>query len=648
MKSHHNKLQTTIIALLLGLLLSGLGPGAWAQQDAASCEFNTLRDAFQAYVQTVDASQIGAIQERLNALGYGPIDDDGVLGRDTRLALQQFCQARQVQVGADRLAVTLVTLLQQTPAAPPRPAAAEPDASANVYYRWGAAEEEPPAESPQGQADDGAATADVAAIPDVVNELLADMEGIVYPNAMLFRDALAQRFADSGVDYRPYLEQILDQARVVVKGPLQSLQWQGADCGCSRDFTSLVYGYYPYWQADGEVQALDFSLLDRIVFYALSLTPEGEIRNPLQWSDTWNAAAFIATAHRYRVDVDLAIHASGWQRWDRKTLQRAARAIVATATETFSRERGGLLNDPLGWLEGGASQQGDGLTLIFADYTASLGNRSNIITLVTTVFKLLQQEARDYRLNIQLDADITALDGQTAFSDLAAILLGDEDSPAPVDQVLLFLQQPTTDTKKTLRRVIEDEFHGAQRKAVLRKIVPVISPYGHGDDPRGAFTQFSDDLIYFQDNFAGVGLWPLPLESDADMTNIRSKIIELYSRASSDDHIGGLVDQYLPGLCQFACPNRWLFRLAFDVLLGALLLYGLAAFWFCRLRSIYKARFPYFAAAGLATLLIFLISLVCDPYWQARADAVIATLGLLIAIVITVRYVSRATRPPLP
>lgn len=646
-----------MFAGLCALGMSLLNAAAWAQDAPDSCQPAVIKDAFQQYVQTVTKQRVIQIQQRLNGLGYGPIDSDGVLGADTRLALQRFCRAHAVQAGAADIAATLVELLDQAPAAT-TPAAATPSTAAEseradtvgVYYRWSP----PQQDSDDGQSQDNEQGGEPqpvadATLPDPILEALSGIAGIAYANATLFESALAQVFAGSNLEYRPYLDDILAQARVEPGAKLNPIQVSGADCGCSGEHSSLVYGFYPYWLADGTPQALDFSLFDRIAFYALTLNAEGDIQSPLQWSDDWDAAGFINLAHKYRVAVDVTIQARGWQAWDGKRLRRAVGATVEAVTQQFTPSQTSLLNDPLTLFEGGAAVRGDGVTLVFDNYTESAGKRANLITFVNQVAQRLAERERDYHINILLDLDVAALDQQAALSDLESILLDSSDGDAaPVNYVFVFLQQPTSDAKKILRRNIEDEFRGAQRKAVLRKIVPVISPDGHADDPRGAFTQFTDDLIYFQDNFAGVGLWPLPLASDADMAAIKSRIVELYSAAGDDDHIGGLVDQYMPGLCQFACPNRWAFRLAFDLLVAVLGIYALVAIWVCRLRSFYKQHFLYFAAAGLTTLLIFIISLICDPYWQARADAVIASLGVLIALVMTVRYVSRATRPPLP
>ncbi len=643
---------------------------ASAQQNNDACQLSEISTDFKQYLQSIARDKVVRIQSQLNAIGYGPIETDGVLGKDSRLALQRFCQAKQVVDTPDGIAKTLVDLLEQSAAAPvtkteaviPVASAAEAKAeavtpvvasvleasAASVFYRWSTPEaEEVEDEVSETKVTDEQAEPDTS-IPDEILEQLAVIESIAYPNQKLFEKALDALFADSGLDYESYQNQIVEQARV---GPIEEfnkIQVSGDGCGCARDDASVVYGFYPYWLAADDVQSIDFSLFDRIGFYALWLNQQGEIQNPLQWSDDGNAAGFINAAHKHRVDVDVSIYATGWQTWSDKVLQRAVSSTAQTVKQHFSNRGSSRLAEALPMFEDTSSVQGDGVTLVFEDYSAATETSYKINTFVNKLSEKLTTAKHVFKINVMLDMNLDALNSKTAFSDLKSILLASDEAPAKVENVFVFLPAPTTDSKKTLRRMIEDQFRGADRKQVLRKIVPLISAAGHDKDPRGAYSQFTDDLIYFQNNFAGVGLWPLPLNTDPDVETIKAKIIELYPTSSGSNHIGDLVEVYMPSLCQFACPNRWLFRLGFDLLAGLILLYAVLAIWIYRLRSIYKQHFGYFLAVGLVTLLIFLISLVCDPYWKEKADVVVGLVILTAAGIPLWRYVSKANQPPLP
>lgn len=636
---------------LLCMVLTLFSTVTFSQQQAESCQLATIKENFHAYLQTTVRQRVTTIQDRLNALGYGPVESDGVLGADTRLALQLFCQDKEVKSSPEEIAMVLVELLDQIPvnketsksqlAVEKTPA--ETEAAVDVYYRWSEPEEEDEVDSDAAESAEGDDQQNMAKVlPDELIEALITIEGTAYPNERLFKYALANLFIQSALDYRPYLDQILSQARIEPDEKLNPLQVSGDGCGCSADYSSLVYGFYPYWLATTEAkQVIDFSLFDRIGFYALSLNQQGEIDKPLQWSNTLGAAEFINTAHKHWVDVDVTIHATGWQAWDKKHLMRAVMSTADTVTQVFNPADSSLSNTLLSIPESQSSAQGDGVTLVFANYSGSIVNRTNIISFVTELAKILADNDRKYQINIVLDIDVNELDQQQAFKDLDAILLEHNGKPALVDHVFVMLQQSTSKAKKTLRRIIEEEFSGADRKAVMRKLVPVISSHEEMD-------QFTDDLIYFQDNFAGVGLWPLPLDSDAEVETVKAKIIELYSSTNGNTYVGGIINKFAPELCEFACPNRWLFRISFDLLAGLILLYAVLAIWIYRLRSFYKQYFWYYLAVALLTLLIFLISLVCDPFWQQRADAVIATLIVIVVVIMMLRYVSKATRPPLP
>ena len=694
---------------------------ASAQDTDQICQTTAINQAFTEAGLTQDREQLSNIQNQLMNAGYGELARDGIMGRATLQALMSLCLDFQV-ASADDLSARLIDLLKMTlevaqkhdgwrelirtdafktwlgqkpepaqqiinntlntgPAAeviaildgypPNKPGVSEKRSvttktvSKNggstmsgpaIFFRWQPDKED---ESEDAQGTDTLQTADAQLPDDILNRLKA-IEGVAYPNEFLFKRALATLFTEAECDLWCQ-NQILRQARNGPVAELKPIELIGADCGCSQDFSSLVYGFYPFWQADGEVQQVDFSLFDRMGFYALTLSQNGIIENPLQWSDTGSAAAFIDKAHKFRVEVDVTVYASGWQQWEDEDIRTAASSVAQVMIQEFHTSHTGL-RAAFAFRDTAPSVTADGVTLYFDDYTASASSRQ-IVSFVSEVAKALDDAGSDTRLNIMLGLDMTTIEAEPLFEKLACILLDADESLSKqaacrqldqkennvaVDYVFAFLQEPTTKSKKILRRKIEDDFQGPQRKTVLRKVVPIISPAGHENDKRGPFVQFTDDLIYLQDNFAGVGLWPLPLADDASMKMIQEAITGLYKDTNGSNHLGNMIDTYAPWLCEFACPNRWLFRVSFDLLAGLLLLYALIAIWVCKLRSLYRRYFLYFLAAGLVAVLIFLISMVCDPFWQERADGVVLTV-FLVALVATIwKYISTATQPPLP
>jgi len=376
--------------------------------------------------------------------------------------------------------------------------------------------------------------------------------------------------------------------------------------------------------------------------------------------------------------------------------------------------------------------------------------------------------------------ELRKLEGQ--FKALEKILDADHKI---VDNVFVFLTQDTSKSKKNLRQVIENAFEGAARQTVLRKIVPIVVAQGlakqkvtkvtkekykrvYGD----GITQFKDDLIYMQDNFAGIGLWHLPLtqEKEAPKDEIAKKEVaekeapeiaavtkeaaaaaneavaaaneaaaaaneaaaaaneaadrataatKAAENASGDDaasmnqaaekaqteqeaaekvaaakeaekkaaeekaaeekaaeekktaqqadvntlrealeaiywindefaFLGETIKPYANRLCEYACPNRWGFRIAFSILLALAVIYALLALRNCRLREFYQRRFIYFASYGYVTAMIFMVTLVCDPFFRQKAAYMLIGILLLIIVGFRLRQLRRNLQPPLP
>ena len=335
-------------------------------------------------------------------------------------------------------------------------------------------------------------------------------------------------------------------------------------------------------------------------------------------------------------------------------MEKAASNLATAAIEKFSAKAEDPLHRLVSWVEGKSAVRFDGLTLEFAGYGDHITKAANIVAFIHKLEQKLAAVGQSLTINIHLDLDASALSGQSSlFKPLKSILLQDaevptDDVPSVIEKILVFIPEPTSNSKKALRRKVEDEFQGADRKAVLRKIIAVISPHGHGQHPDQPYQQFTDDLIYFQDNFDGVGMWPLPLDTDAGVESIKSILIDLYSDDDSA-YLGESFDNYIPWICEIACPNRWWLRLSFDLLAGLLFIYAvLAIFWVCRLRTLYKNNYLYFLLAVLVTIAIGLISLVCDPYWEKRAGSVVVWVGFLLGVYTLWTYVRRMKRPPLP
>ena len=678
----------------------------FAAENDELCQSDVIKSAFIDYLKGIDQPKVKLIQEQLNSGSYGPVDVDGVLGESTRLALQRVCMEFSIS-GIDNFASNIVHMLDVNSSLIQKTPQWRKIVAGGAFKAWRSAKtidqqqeiektlSVGTADSIQAILDNFAADSTVPSnvlmpsvaeyspitldsLPgdtpavyyqlqgeksiddfkdfDLSNELtkaaiegaikrLNRMQGVVFPNRFIFMKAVDHQFSGSDIDYAPYMAKFVILARHEADALPMPIQLSGDGCGCSRDFSSVVYGFFPYWLAkQDQVQSVDFSLYDRIGFYALTLGHEGEVVNPLQWGDGWDSSGFIAVAHKHYVDVDLTIYTVGWRDWNDEAINAAVNNVKNNVVHQFVNKVEGVAKIIPGFMKKSPSVQADGVTIYFDDYSSSDSGRGNIIKFMSKLSSKLKESGEEIKLNIMLGVNVDDFEKQSAFKDIKSILLDGEGSQASIGHIFVFLQESTSKAKKSIRKQIEDEFRGAERKAVMRKIVPVISPTGQGND----FSQLNDDLIYFQDNFAGVGFWPLLLPGDAASKTIKDKIVSLYTSAVTSNHFGAFVNNLYPELCKFACPNRWLFRIGFDLLVGILVFYALFAIWFDGLRIIFKKYVLYFAAVMVATAVIAAVSLVCDPFWQSRADLVMAlTIVGGIAYVLW-RYIEKTTQPPLP
>jgi hypothetical protein len=489
-------------------------------------------------------------------------------------------------------------------------------------------------------------------------------------------------------------------------------------CGCSRDFSAKVYGFLPYWLADGTPWGVDFSMLERIGFHALQidkLDDDGKILHQSLWSkgsgSESQVARFIATAHRHRVKVDITFYSSQWMEWDPVKINQVAAAVEQAASQEFSDTSDddevvanllSLLRKLLPFVEDNSTVRADGINLYFDQYKNS-ADAGKIIEIVTAVGRRMP----DASLNIMLEPDWSGIGG-TRDGNLNFDILGinkelfanlkdalKDDAEVEVANLFVFLPRntengpkKTSNAKKLLRLAIENAFDGdgKTRRTVLRKTLPIIVTFNDKDQPKDYFgtekSAFIEDLIYLQDNFAGVGLWPLPLvvaagdvednsgagedaSGDAasspepeqaevvppnDGVAIGKSLVAEYEVKADwrKDPKWQEIDNLAAALCEFACPNRWLFRLTFDFLAGLLAIYGLLALGNCRLREIYQQKSLYFLGYGLVTALIFTVSLVCDPFWKEVSGYVLTGIVLVLVGFFGFRQVRKTTHPKYP
>lgn len=438
--------------------------------------------------------------------------------------------------------------------------------------------------------------------------------------------------------YAPYQASIGTQAKKMpAYDSTKKVQWSGGSCGCVLDrLSGVVYGFYPFWLA-GEKQQIDFSMLSRVGYYSLSFDEQGNLKRLNAGMDstfTDGAAAdneFVGVANKFRTKVDWVIHKSDWSVWSTYKDAKKAQVLEQLANNLVKLLNARLTDFPSRAIPyvslglGTTPTQGDGVTLFFEGYPEDAGSVVLFDKFVETlkgklnasggrfaVNMLVYQSAMgvgkgiyDYQHLLNLINLIEAADKKQG------MLAGNGNSNLP--RVAVLIEEPTTDSKKKLRKDIEDALHGADREYLLRRIIPVIEFDGK------SWRQLEDDVIYFKDSFGGIGFWPLSAgkqapAADADKGGDAGAVIKSVEQT--------LLQQYQQPdakpasmVCKIVCPNRWAFRITWDIFFACLVLSGLFYFWNCRWQALLqKYTLYYIGAVVLPTFALGMMLLSCDPF----------------------------------
>ncbi|MEN8178868.1 MAG: peptidoglycan-binding domain-containing protein [Pseudomonadota bacterium] len=504
-------------------------------------------------------------------------------------------------------------------------------------------------------------------VPDYILEAVTPLKGNQYSNKQELKQAIDESLVKltEKQKFNEFYLVLAQQARQVAPETLDTIRWTGGSCGCSRDLPDDdVYGIYPFWLANEVTvpegtdpaqaeQELDFSALTRIGYYGVYLDKQGGITKARHWTNAENEVGFVKAIRKYNSKLDLVVYTNAWSSWNEDTVANAAATVAKKLNLILPPSRFEQIKSLLPFTSNTRTTMGDGVTIYFDDYTnpKKLVKRNNITSFINKLYQELQNNSKPLSLNIMINVNWSELGERRELftEELQKILKRTELDVEPnVDLILVILEEPTTDNKKKLRSKIEDEFKGEDRRTVLRKIVPVISPMGHDKDPKKPYYQFTDDLIYFEDNFAGVGLWPLPPAQDSNAQEVNKLIVEYFKPNADQDFMERMVSLYVPQLCNYACPNRWQFRILFDIMVFVLILVATLSISNCHLRE--KIKGSPWPVLGLlaATILVFITSLVCDPFWNQRSDDI--TLSLLITALLfgLWRYVRKVNQGKLP
>lgn len=452
------------------------------------------------------------------------------------------------------------------------------------------------------------------------------------------------------------------------------------------------------------LRQVDFGTVTDLAFYGLEFTYDQEadrlsLNNTTQWLNM--RRTFINSAHSFRAQADLAFDMRDWTRWSDSAIERAVTLIVREVQplERVPAYSPGQLAAAIPTLFDPVRP--DGVTLIFPGYLGtglSKTDMEQMITIIKRVFETLPRR-NEVKINVAFDFQVVVeplnqplfdelfqllveqpyvLQGTTVEEVDAAAKAEEEGKATPIpsappelervdakviDKVLLFLERPTSDAKKGLRfRMEQGFFQGREREAVLRRLIPVLPPSGHRDilqsvkpnSPRTdtplPFSQLVDDIVYFEDNFSGVGFWPVPDTLSSEGPKIAEIIAEEFGPIPWNKPFSG-VQSLMRSTCGTICPNRSVIMLASIAGFVVMLFFARQSFyaeWAYKIG--YRLFFRLFgtvAAINTALLASLGALWVCDPASTAPSVLFLLLAGTL-SIVGLYNFYQRVKNGPTP
>ena len=294
----------------------------------------------------------------------------------------------------------------------------------------------------------------------------------------------------------------------------QPLEWEGESCGCSSDLSRIVYGFYPFWMQEGKPQKIDFTVLSRIGYAALTFNEKGKIQENLHWAKTKPEADFLNTAHQYRTKMDLVIYNRDWSGWAEYTreeieiiMDKLSANIVKKVTAPITGYAINALKPVMSLGLTPTPTMGDGVTL-YLNFEDIPGRQlqetfSTLYFLITELRKKLDQTSPHYFLNVMFSAHhLLHQDSEYSLKNLITLK----------DDVNLFLVAMNGHEEVTLQQVrqqiIDLHLNSTVERTLIRKMVPVVFPI---DQKK---SEVQELVSYAEDNFGGLGLWPIPLVPD--------------------------------------------------------------------------------------------------------------------------------------
>ncbi len=500
----------TMLAVSPCLMISGAA--AQQAQADINCEPALDWATYSDYLISVDETRVKRTQQALNmlvspGLVKSEVPVDGFLWGKTQEALYQYCQNLNTLPDGD-FAIELVKKLDQQIAlmaaventindsAPLDEhgfdVKTEPVVKKNTVIKNEQAVKVTSAEQPSSWyqlSEEELASAieksksTSSTLPDIeLLNNLAQMFDVPYLNQEAFLAGVLAKssISDEADSYPVFTAALVSEARKTSTLQLKDIVFGDNDCGCAQEFSDTVYGFYPYWLSaeikyDGKddkqgagtavsaeekpienpaekppvvLPTINYSVINRIAYYALTIDHHGEIQQPLHWNSEGQLGNFIHKAHRHKTAVDLVVYSDQWMNWSDTDQTRAVTSIERQLKLEVGYQQEGIMAY-VPFLNS-ATASPDGVTLYFDHYTDSaIEARKSIVRFVKQLHTQLAKQGRSLKINILLDIKNSALEtSDDLFVDLKELLIKkDDDSPVYVDSLIVFLNEPTTNTK---------------------------------------------------------------------------------------------------------------------------------------------------------------------------------------------------------
>jgi hypothetical protein len=488
------------------------------------------------------------------------------------------------------------------------------------------------------------------AVPPAILDSMASLRGQAFADRNELRRALddeSKRLADQCALYRKTVLALARKAHRFDPGKPPLLD--GGDCGCvRRHLAGPVYGFYPFWLA-GEARRIDFGGLSRLVYDRLGFDERGDLLDDIDPNAL--DPGFLKLARQHETQVDWAIRHDDWQAWQGYPIDKKASVFdrLAGHLAGLSQTR---LADPVSRLAPYLSlgfdsvpTLGDGFALDFAGYPQDRDSIDAFDDFLKNLKDRLKQDGNPHTLSILFSRSALG-EGIYGFDNLIRLIDAVTEKGAQQDidiRFLVWLEEPVEDSKKALRKAVEDGLDDSRQRKLLRKIVPMIEYDGQDQ------ASLEESIVYFQDNFGGIGFWPLvsdpaaPPAGGKDQTAADRKAEPGKTTATPVATLARLLEaHFLAGnaqpesaVCDFVCPNRWLFRGGFLALAGLFLLFGGLYWRACPCRAWLAQRLTLvLGGAGLPFLASGLALLACDPPLAGFSEGRWPMMALIAAIVV--------------